>query len=106
MQGLTGFYYKEIDGHLWAYVNRFSQCFSENNIGDKKNAIFLLLYSARHMKAGWIFCLFVNLIKARNYSKQTISKCQPFIVNGLLCFKMVGEFERRKSTVCCMQGLF
>lgn len=86
------FYCKEIDGYFWAYVNRFSQYFSKNNMGDKKNVIFLLWYTARHMKAGWIFCFFINLIKARNYSKQTISKCHPYIVNGLLCFKLAGEF--------------
>lgn len=48
LQSLLRFYCKEIDGHLWAYSNRFSPCFNENNTGDK-NAIFLLLYSARCM---------------------------------------------------------
>lgn len=51
MRGLAGFYCNEIDGHLWAYINRFSQCFTENNIGDEKNGIFLLMCKTRE---GWL----------------------------------------------------
>lgn len=73
----------EIDGHLWAYANRFSQLFTENNIGDKdkKNGISLLLNSARHLMSGWIFCLAVSLIKPQNYLQETMTKCHPFSVN-------------------------
>ena len=60
MQGLTGFYCKEIDGHLWAYVNWFSQCFSENNIGDKQKCHLPAVVQCKTHE-GWL--VFLSLHK-------------------------------------------